>query len=465
MNLVGLHQDSNPVAAAGAAADRSRVLIIQVDNWLGSPRLPEALSRAGFHVAVMSSPADYVAASRHVEKLYPLNPAPSRALLKSLRRAAAAIAPQLSALAAGAARPLVDRIVEPPAAQAMLIDALAGAISDWRPGLIIAGDEATRRLLQRIVTDADHGEATGFPPHLLEPIRFSLGAAAGFDAAVRKSLLLELAEAAGVRVPAHSRVRSAEQAIEFGARGPVVLKRDFLAGGEGVEICRSPAEIRSAMRRLRRLASSDRAARGAAFGRAAQDSGDGSEMTVERFIAGRDANFALVALGGRMLRGFAAEALQVIGPREPTSVTRLCRNDEMAAAARAVVARLGFTGFGGLDFILEEKTGEPFLLEFNPRPTPVCHLGGEVGADLCAALRAALEGRACAAASEARGEARIALFPQEWRRDRRSAWLRAVHHDVPWDDPALVSRLCGGRIPSALLRLRPAASGATGDDG
>jgi hypothetical protein len=35
-------------------------------------------------------------------------------------------------------------------------------------------------------------------------------------------------------------------------------------------------------------------------------------------------------------------------------------------------------------------------------------------------------------------------FPQEWNRDRSSAWLRQQRVDVPWDDPDLLDALLAG---------------------
>jgi hypothetical protein len=39
----------------------------------------------------------------------------------------------------------------------------------------------------------------------------------------------------------------------------------------------------------------------------------------------------------------------------------------------------------------------------------------------------------------------IALFPQEWKRDPESPFLSSAYHDVPWDEPAVVSA-CAGLI-------------------
>lgn len=35
----------------------------------------------------------------------------------------------------------------------------------------------------------------------------------------------------------------------------------------------------------------------------------------------------------------------------------------------------------------------------------------------------------------------VAHFPNEWRRDPQSPYLREAYHDVPWDDPPLLKKL------------------------
>jgi hypothetical protein len=32
----------------------------------------------------------------------------------------------------------------------------------------------------------------------------------------------------------------------------------------------------------------------------------------------------------------------------------------------------------------------------------------------------------------------VVLFPREWQRSPTSEWLKTGHHDVPWDDPAVL---------------------------
>jgi hypothetical protein len=112
----------------------------------------------------------------------------------------------------------------------------------------------------------------------------------------------------------------------------------------------------------------------------------------------------------------------------------------MKAAARAVVRELGLSGMCGFDFILDDASGDAYLIEINPRATQVNHLRLGAGHDLPAALRLALEGLPQPAPAPL-AEVDIALFPQEWSRDHNSPHLLARgYDDVPYEEPELLRR-------------------------
>jgi len=53
---------------------------------------------------------------------------------------------------------------------------------------------------------------------------------------------------------------------------------------------------------------------------------------------------------------------------------RLIDSCEMSIVAEKIVRRLHLSGLIGFDFMLEEQTGNPYLIEVNPRATQVGHL-------------------------------------------------------------------------------------------
>jgi hypothetical protein len=112
----------------------------------------------------------------------------------------------------------------------------------------------------------------------------------------------------------------------------------------------------------------------------------------------------------------------------------------MKAAAQAIVRHLGLSGMCGFDFMLDDASGEAHLIEINPRATQINHLRLGVGYDLPNALRLALEGLPQPIPAPV-AELDIALFPQEWSRDRKSVHLFATgYDDVPYEEPELLRR-------------------------
>src|SRR4029077_18781099 len=96
------------------------------------------------------------------------------------------------------------------------------------------------------------------------------------------------------------------------------------------------------------------------------------------------------------------------------------------------------SGLWGVDFVLEALTGVAYLIEVNPRATPICHLPLAAGRNLPAALHAQLDGASPAAPLATIDHDVIAMFPGEWQRDSTRAFLHSHYHDIPWDDPALI---------------------------
>ncbi len=238
---------------------------------------------------------------------------------------------------------------------------------------------------------------------------------------------------------------------------PVLLKRPLGTAGAGLTVCRDEPELtravdevlaRGAAHRPAVVALPDLAQAPQQMKRyvrhliedpqalATPEPQDGASL--QRFLDGTPAMYALAALDGRVLAGFAALKVRVHPPRTgPSSVVRLFAHDGMTATAAALIRRFHFNGFASLDFVLEPENGRAVFLECNPRPSPVAHLGALAGPDLCRALHDGLEGHEPAPSPPVR-EQTVALCPQETRRDPESPFLVENLHDVPEDDPELL---------------------------
>jgi hypothetical protein len=108
-----------------------------------------------------------------------------------------------------------------------------------------------------------------------------------------------------------------------------------------------------------------------------------------------------------------------------------------------------------VDWLHRESDGGLVVLEFNPRPPPVVHLGHLSGVDFSGAIADMLAGRFVVRRPVDVGARRVVLFPQEavrcieYRRWRGLlAFVRGgAYKDVAWDQPVLVAGqvagLCG----------------------
>ncbi len=109
----------------------------------------------------------------------------------------------------------------------------------------------------------------------------------------------------------------------------------------------------------------------------------------------------------------------------------------MRATTETLLSKLGYSGFASLDFMLDRE-GHSYLIELNPRPTPIAHMGERIGCCPCRHLHASLTGQPSKAGEPQGLPSRVALFPQEWVRDQNSHHLESgVFHDVLWDEPDL----------------------------
>jgi carbamoyl-phosphate synthase large subunit len=352
-----------------------------LSNWFGAPRLPRACRRAGFHVTTFGFSGTLIQRSQLVNEavLLPESIHNTELMLK-----------------------------------------LRATIERGRPDIVVPTDDTSVLVLHQLRAQL----GSDAPALLRDVLQRSLGDAQHTKTVRNRKLLADMATRERVHTPAQGVIHSEADALTFATENgyPVVLKEEDSVAGFGVSICRDEAELRRAVQELAK--SPEQLAEG---------------VLVQSFIDGRTAMRVIVAQAGRVLGGLSAIKLET-WPRStgPSSCVELIDHAEMEASAAALVAALGYSGFASLDFMLD-ASGRAALIELNPRPTPISHLGERFGACLFQKLAAALRGEAVHAGMPVGLPARVALFPQEWVRDQQSAHLAAgVYHDVPWDEPDLV---------------------------
>lgn len=405
-----------------------RALLVEMADWPMAAGLPRTLHAAGFRTAVLAKPGSLIRKSSHVDRFLEY----SRWVLRH--------------------------------------GTVVRAIRDWDPAVVIPCDDDAVEMLCRIRQDVARRRPWLVPAAVRRCLDRSLGSPACYPAKRGRIAQLEAFERAGVRTPAYSRVASTAEAEDFAGRFgyPVVLKSDASAAGQGVRICRSAAELEPAFVALSDQTAAPSGEPGGTLERLLYGTGTPvrREISVQKFVRGREAMRLFVARDGEELGGISTVKLvrgnDGVGP---ATVVDFVDVPEMAEATRKLARAIGHGGLGSLDFLIEEETGRAYAIELNSRLTAVAHLGPLVGVDLAGMWRDSLEGRPVRPA-RFRAGGRVALFPREWMRDPSSIHLRECFVDAPREEPELLRAMVAwaearvpqhGRMDLSAMQSDPAA--------
>jgi hypothetical protein len=280
-------------------------------------------------------------------------------------------------------------------------------------------------------------------------IAHSLGSPDSYSVVGSRHRFLGMALEMGIRVPRTRRVVGAQDLAAWHADtgSAAVLKVDGETGGNGVRISRSFDDSLAAWRELNAPSSYATACKRLLIDRDPlalwmRGSHGAREVTVQEFIPGRPANSMLVARCGELLSIVSVIVVAAEGPTGAATIVRVIQNEQMRKAAELVVSRLKLSGFYGLDFIIETGTDTPVLIEMNPRCTQLGHIELAAGGCLAGVFAAAMRGEPRPAVQNPIPGDKIALFPQALAAGEPCrAYLDASYHDVPSEEPQLVSEL------------------------
>jgi len=318
---------------------------------------------------------------------------------------------------------------------------LRAAIESVRPDLIVPCDDNAAlhllKLYELVEKDGDQSSLRNLIAH-------SLGAPAACALATRRGTFIALADSERVRVPATAVVRTLDELTAWlDLHGyPAVLKIDCTWGGQGVAVVRYRAE---AQREFARMSARPSIANAIVRMLLERDSSfvlnalraERPTLSVQKFIDGMPANRAVACWQGEVLAGISVQAIETQHVTGPATVVQVIEHAEMAEATKRLVRRLGVSGLWGIDFVLHES-GAAYVVEMNPRATPICHLPLGPLHNLPAALYSQLARVAPDVVPKTIEQNTIALFPGEWHRHYASPYLRSAYHDIPWDEPALI---------------------------
>jgi predicted ATP-grasp superfamily ATP-dependent carboligase len=326
------------------------------------------------------------------------------------------------------------------------IASLRSAIVEGKPDLLVACDDRAVAHMLKLYNDSKSRD-----PDVAAIIERSLGAPASYLEMMSRSGFMARAKSLGIRVPDTRHISSGAELTSCIAETglPIVLKADGSWGGDGVVVARSGPEALAAFHRLgqppSRLRSLARAMRrrdahhlNAAISPAA------AAVSAQRFVPGRPAASAFACWNGEVIAAIYYDVLVAEGETGPPNVIRRVDCPEMEAATRKIAAYYRLSGIQGMDF-LRDASGAVHLIEINPRATQGGALAFGPGRDLPAALASRLQPLTGMRAPILNDT--VAIFPREWQRDPVSPWLLSAHHDVPWDDPAVLLASLRGTSP------------------
>lgn len=390
-----------------------RVLLFAIQSsHPGSCRLPKVLQEAGFCVGVLALKGSLIHATRYID---------SKFMLRARRF-----------------EPIIRHGIE-------------SAFKKFAPDIIVPCDELAAAIVNHWVGKGT-GEGRTLSPQLLQCLERSLGAAGDLPQRASKAETLAKAREIGVLCPRETVVKDflacEKAAAEYGY--PVVLKLSHGDAGCGVRICRTREELKGAFGSFRQTQSRS----GTMLRRLMKRDWFGSrlDILVQEHVAGLPGMSCASAVGGTTVSVLTGLVDRKSSQTGPASVTRLADQPSIVDATKRMIEAFGASGFVSFDFIIDDN-GQAWLLECNPRPTPMLHLGPLVGVDLAGALFRALRDGPCEPACEVpAGEQVVSFFPQEWVRDPSSPSLQAAYHDVPWDDPTLLAAIMAKLLPKRLRR-------------
>jgi len=325
---------------------------------------------------------------------------------------------------------------------------LQAAIEEAEPDLISLCDDGAVTQLLRLYDRQDGSERLA--RQIRAVIERSLGTPDAYRLVAARSKLPSIAAPAGVRLPRTALVSTLDEIKEWLSREgfPAVLKADYSWGGRGVTVVSTLKEAERAFRTMTGPQDMARAIKRLVWDREPELffqrlRGTKPVLSLQSFVRGKLANCAIACWTGEVIAGIGVEVLTTLGATGNATVVRVVDNSEMLETASRVVRWLGISGFCGFDFVLEETSGRAYLIEINPRATQINHLALGAGRDLPAALRARVSNEPVRQSRAVTDCDTIALFPQEWRRNPESSFLRTAYHDVPSEEPELIEAYVG----------------------
>jgi hypothetical protein len=320
------------------------------------------------------------------------------------------------------------------------------AIYAAKPTLILSADDLSTRHLIDLHAQEKRNGRSGL--RICELIEQSLGPQESFHSMTGRAAFMNIAHEEGIRIPKTAVIGDTRDLSAWVSQTgfPIVLKSDGSSSGEGTKIVDTLPQAERALRSLRQPVHLIRIVKRVLLNHDLRSVPPKLQrlrtvVNAQKYIPGRDATSLVACWRGEVLSALHFEVIEKQYAFGPASVMRLIENPEILLFVAKIVRRLKLSGLHGFDFLLQDVTDLPYMIEFNPRATQVGHLTLGVGRDLPGALYAAVTGTAMRDSPKLTDNPTIALFPQESLRDFQSIYLQTAYHDIPVHEPELI-RAC-----------------------
>jgi hypothetical protein len=323
------------------------------------------------------------------------------------------------------------------------LESLRAAIDKADPDIVVPCCDRSVEHLHQLYGNALKQGAAG--EKIVRVIERSLGNPSGYRVVTSRYDLLSLAQEEGVNVPETTRVSSSADLDLWrtSKSNACVVKVDGTWGGLGVRTIRELDPSEQVWDEVTNTSRLTRAIKRLVVNRdpffmSAWINHTERPIIAQKFVEGRPANCTVFAWQGKVVSLIAVEVLRSEGTTGPANVVHLIQNAEMRGAAERIASRLGMSGFFGLDFILEERTGLAYLIEMNARLAPPCYLRFEKGRDLIGAMWASITGQPIPDNVRVTESDIIAYQPQTMQKEDTPA---GCYYPEPEDEPELVREL------------------------
>ena len=397
--------------ARRAAAERSlSVLVITTCWWPSLARLAQLLRRSGCQVAVLAPPGHAAATVQGILNFRndPLRP----------------------------------------------IRALTRAIAHSGADIVVPGDDRALAHLHRL-------HATG-TAHEQSVVERSLGTPQNYETARSRLGFAAAARACGLRVPEDVNLETEADVRRWCARVPPpwIVKSDGAWSGHGVRITSTEADAHTAFRELRKGVPLGRMLKHALVDGNLFWTGDWLQrqrppsISAQAFIPGRPSNLAVFCTNGRVDAFSAVVSEACFDQTGPSVLIRTIEAPALRDGIARFAAHLGLSGFHGVDFILDERDGQPTLIELNARATPLANLRLGADHDLVGAAVKAWSGYPACLPPNEPTDRLIAHFPLCWHWNADDPRLPECYADIPYEEPALLRAMLAHSWPERRLLAR-----------